>query len=51
MTTNSDNMRDTKLKTFLKNHPRATTLLFVAMVFLAQVGTAAAGNAVIYRGP
>ncbi len=44
-------MRDDQLRAFLTNHPRATSLLFGAMVLLTQIGTVAAGNGVTYRGP
>lgn len=44
-------MSNSKFKTYLKNHPRAASLLFGTMVLLGQVGTVAAGNGVTYPGP
>lgn len=49
--TRSGVMSDDQFKAFLANHPRATSLLFGAMVLLAQVGTVAAANGGTYRGP
>lgn len=44
-------MSDDQFKAFLMNHPRVSSLLFGAMVLLAQVGTVAAANGGTYRGP
>lgn len=44
-------MSDDNWRAFLREHPRATSLLFGAVLLLGQGGTVAATNGVTYSGP
>jgi hypothetical protein len=44
-------MSDSKIGSYLKNHPRMIGALFMMMVLLTQAGNAAAANGTTIAGP
>ena len=44
-------MADSKVASYLADHPRLIGVLFTAMVLLSQAGNVAAGSSATYSGP